>query len=384
MIRGSHPFSTRTTAMRRRSIWATVRRIPCSLLNLRWSSVEPSVLGTLFVRSLDPDKRSQIGAHYTSKEDILLIVEPVLMAPLRRRWDEVRQQAVDLARRRDEARPGRARTARQTELEHLLLGFAEELAGVRVLDPACGTMHFGLVAFDLFAEMYREELAHAGQPGWPEQASVANADEIPAAIIQHNLFGIDIDLRAVQLSALTLYVKAKRMNKQAVISDHNLACADVLPLDGARLGTFIREMSFRPIYERLIRKLWERLEEINQLGSLLRLEKEIGAMGISNESNVIVYGAVSRTTWNAVMFWVLETMGCNSALTGCAVHFYDGGIERWLAEGGKLDQAETKAKHDAEVAAQPPAKPAEPEAEPEEAEEKKPAAVAAAVQASAD
>jgi thiosulfate/3-mercaptopyruvate sulfurtransferase len=74
-----------------------------------------------------------------------------------------------------------------------------------------------------------------------------------------------------------------------------------------------------------------------------RLEKEIGAMGISNESNVIVYGAVSRTTWNAVMFWVLETMGCNSALTGCTVHFYDGGIERWLAEGGKLDQAETKA-----------------------------------------
>ena len=51
---------------------------------LDWSSVEPSVLGTLFVRSLDPDKRSQLGAHYTSEADILLIVEPVLMAPLRR------------------------------------------------------------------------------------------------------------------------------------------------------------------------------------------------------------------------------------------------------------------------------------------------------------
>jgi hypothetical protein len=37
---------------------------------------------------------------------------------------------------------------------------------IAVLDPACGTMHFGLVAFDLLAAMYREELERAGQPGW--------------------------------------------------------------------------------------------------------------------------------------------------------------------------------------------------------------------------
>ena len=53
---------------------------------LDWSSIEPSILGTLFERSLDPAKRAQLGAHYTSRDDILLIVEPVLMAPLRRRW----------------------------------------------------------------------------------------------------------------------------------------------------------------------------------------------------------------------------------------------------------------------------------------------------------
>ncbi len=41
---------------------------------------------------------------------------------------------------------------------------------IRLLDPACGTMHFGLVAFDLFVEMYREELEMAGSPGWPEMS----------------------------------------------------------------------------------------------------------------------------------------------------------------------------------------------------------------------
>jgi len=73
------------------------------------------------------------------------------------------------------------------------------------------------------------------------------------------------------------------------------------------------------------------------------LEKTIGEMGIGNESHVIVYGVPSRTGSNAVMFWVLEAMGCNSSHAKCTVHFYDGGIERWQTEGGKLEQAETKA-----------------------------------------
>jgi hypothetical protein len=46
---------------------------------LDWGAIEPSIFGTLFERGLDPSKRSQLGAHYTSKDDILLIVEPVLM-----------------------------------------------------------------------------------------------------------------------------------------------------------------------------------------------------------------------------------------------------------------------------------------------------------------
>lgn len=74
-----------------------------------------------------------------------------------------------------------------------------------------------------------------------------------------------------------------------------------------------------------------------------RLEKAIGEMGIGNESHVIVYGSPVNAHWNAVMFWVLETMGCNSSHAKCTVHFYDGGVERWQAEGGELDQAETKA-----------------------------------------
>src|SRR4029077_18005279 len=55
---------------------------------LDWSAIDPSVFGTLFERGMDPDKRSQLGAHYTSREDIENLVEPVVMQPLRREWAE--------------------------------------------------------------------------------------------------------------------------------------------------------------------------------------------------------------------------------------------------------------------------------------------------------
>ncbi|WIG59043.1 MAG: hypothetical protein OJF49_001790 [Ktedonobacterales bacterium] len=148
-----------------------------------------------------------------------------------------------------------------------------------LLDPACGTMHFGLVAFDLFAAMYQEEIERAGEPGWPATPPVPDASEIPAAIVEHNLFGIDIDLRAVQLSALTLYLKAAALNPHVTIRHSNLACADVLLLNGKRLDAFIDTAKFsRPIYERVIRAVWQRLRDANQLGSLLRLEDEIRAI----------------------------------------------------------------------------------------------------------
>jgi len=147
---------------------------------------------------------------------------------------------------------------------------------ITLLDPACGTMHFGLVAFDLLAEMYREELERAGLSGWPHEPSISDVSEIPTAILEYNLFGIDIDLRAVQLSALTLYLKAKALNPQAVIRQSNLACANVHLLDGPHLASFLGTMQFsRAEYERILKPLWDRLHDVEQLGSLLRLEQDM-------------------------------------------------------------------------------------------------------------
>ncbi|MGC9514996.1 BREX-1 system adenine-specific DNA-methyltransferase PglX, partial [Methanocrinis sp.] len=151
---------------------------------------------------------------------------------------------------------------------------------IETLDPACGTMHFGLVAFDLLAEMYREEMARAGEPGWPERPSAESEDEIPAAILANNIFGIDIALRAVQLSALALYLKAKTLNPKAKITESHLACAEIeLPKDDRWLEDFFDSRSIsNPVYERVVRALWAQIKENSGkgAGSLLPLEEVIG------------------------------------------------------------------------------------------------------------
>jgi hypothetical protein len=147
---------------------------------------------------------------------------------------------------------------------------------ITLLDPACGTMHFGLVAFDLYTKMYEEELQKAGTARWPISPSVKTADEIPAAILANNIHGIDIDLRAVQLSALTLFLKAKGYRKDAKITESNLACADILPLDGEHLAAFLKETKLTdPLYERILKALIDQLKLAHHLGSLLKIEEEI-------------------------------------------------------------------------------------------------------------
>ena len=145
---------------------------------------------------------------------------------------------------------------------------------ITLLDPAAGTMHFGLVAFDWLAKMYREELENAGRPGWPSHPSVKDEEEIAAAIIANNLYGIDIDLRAVQLSALALYLRAKQLNKHAKLIESRLACADIAIFRGQHLNNIANEMALpEGVTSQLLSKFCDSVDDAAQMGSLVRLEK---------------------------------------------------------------------------------------------------------------
>ncbi len=131
---------------------------------LDWGSVEPAIFGTLFERSLDPAQRARLGAHYTSREDILAVVEPVLMAPLRREWEQVREKAgTEAEKARTSSRDTGKSALRRAERE--LLGFAEKLRSVRVLDPACGSGNFLYVSLKELLDLEKEISAFAGAIG---------------------------------------------------------------------------------------------------------------------------------------------------------------------------------------------------------------------------
>jgi type II restriction/modification system DNA methylase subunit YeeA len=117
---------------------------------LDWSDIDPSIMGTLFERGLDPDKRSQLGAHYTDREKIMMIVNPVIVEPLLAEWAEVRATITTLLDKapkatKDKLLKGKelsASTKAKAAAEELHRDFLEKLKAFRVLDPACGSGNF--------------------------------------------------------------------------------------------------------------------------------------------------------------------------------------------------------------------------------------------------
>ena len=186
-------------------------RILAEVCGLNWSAIEPVILGTLFERGLDPDKRSQLGADFTAKDDILLVVEPVLMAPLRREWVTIQAQVRLLADQlgaldeaADAERTAAARTQRRGKRTllrgkalALLAAFREKLAGLQILDPACGSGNFLYVALWLLLDLEKAVINLAATLGEPISLPLVS----PA-----QLHGIEINPYAFELAQTTIWI----------------------------------------------------------------------------------------------------------------------------------------------------------------------------------
>jgi hypothetical protein len=132
---------------------------------------------------------------------------------------------------------------------------------IKILDPACGSGHFLVYAFDVLYKMYKEDE--------PE----TSVKEIPRLILEHNLYGIDIDLRAVQLAALSLYLKAKSYNRKLKITKMNLVCADARITDGKVRKVFLERFGDDPELQKIFAKIFEDLEYTYEIGSLLKVRE---------------------------------------------------------------------------------------------------------------
>jgi type II restriction/modification system DNA methylase subunit YeeA len=165
---------------------------------LDWSTVEPAIFGTLFERSLDPGKRSQLGAHYTSKQDILLIVEPVVIEPLQARWQAVKAEALALVEAAEKQRKGAAYNNLRAQIEEKLYAWLKELSAVRILDPACGSGNFLYLALRRMLDLWREVYLFSAEHGLPTL--------LPHQVHPSQLYGLETNVYAHELASVVVWI----------------------------------------------------------------------------------------------------------------------------------------------------------------------------------
>ncbi len=158
---------------------------------LNWADVEPAIFGNLFQDILEDKVRKRLGAHYTSRADIELIVEPVLMAPLRRDWEEVKSTASGIFEK-----AGLKDDTREKQIRSALVQFHERISSIQILDPACGSGNFLYVSLALLKGLEKEVLAFA---------SIHGIDLKPR-VHPKQLHGIEINPYAAELTAIVIWI----------------------------------------------------------------------------------------------------------------------------------------------------------------------------------
>ena len=164
---------------------------------LDWSEIDPSILGTLFERGLDPSKRAQLGAHYTDRDKIMLIVEPVVIRPWLAEWAAEKAEIAAELERADAAKSPSTRTNRRNEAERRYRTFLNRLRAFTVLDPACGSGNFLYLALQALKDLEHRVQVEAEALGFQR----AFPGTGPA-----NVKGIEINPYAAELARVSVWI----------------------------------------------------------------------------------------------------------------------------------------------------------------------------------
>lgn len=156
-----------------------------------WKDVEPAIFGTLLERALDPSDRHRLGAHYTPRAYVELLVNATVIEPLDDDWRDVRAAAAQLAKKGDVKA-----AIKQVQTFH------RDLCAVRVLDPACGTGNFLYVAFELMKRLEGTVLEMLVELG--DEQYLLGMDR--HTVDPHQFLGLEINPRAVPIAELVLWI----------------------------------------------------------------------------------------------------------------------------------------------------------------------------------
>lgn len=168
--------------------------------SLDWSLIDPSIFGTLFERFLDPDKRAQIGAHYTDRDKIIKLIEPVILRPLRAEWEVAKSEIKGLLS--GDAKPPmrvkqRRRMTPAEAAEEARSRYLERLRNLCILDPACGSGNFLYLALQGVKDIENKANLECEMLGLAPRLPIIGPEI---------LRGIEINPLAAELARTTIWI----------------------------------------------------------------------------------------------------------------------------------------------------------------------------------
>ena len=152
------------------------------------------------------------------------------------------------------------------------------------LDPTCGSMHFGLYLYEVMEYIYMDAWDH--QPSLLQEFREVHTREsfhreVPRLILENNIYGCEIDPRALQIAALSLWLRAQKSYSQMgldaaerpLITRSNLVLAEAMPGNKGLLRGLMDELD-KPM-QRLLTTIWDKMKFVGEAGLLFKMEKEI-------------------------------------------------------------------------------------------------------------
>lgn len=153
------------------------RKLLLDCAGLNWKLINPDIFGSMLQAVVDVDKRGELGMHYTSPSNIVKVLEPLLLDPLKRELDQ--------------AGANKAR----------LRAFLERLSHIRVFDPACGSGNFLILTYKELRALETEAFRRLATPRL-------------SGIALEQFFGIEIDDFACQAARLGLWIAKYQCDQQ--------------------------------------------------------------------------------------------------------------------------------------------------------------------------
>ena len=172
-------------------------KLALELTRLDWAEIDPLILGTLLAHGLDREKRSQSGAHYTDRDRIMMIVNPVIVQPWLEQWETERVRIENAMEKSQSATSPRARRSARDQAEAGYRSFLDRLRAFRVLDPACGSGNFLYLALLALKDIEHRVSLEAEALGLPR--------EFPQ-IGPHAVKGIEINPYAAELARVSVWI----------------------------------------------------------------------------------------------------------------------------------------------------------------------------------